>query len=243
MPHGTQVNLISREGEWSRVQYGTLTGYVMTSYLIVQEDGVDETPSRRGQPRHGDGRALGRKQTLNLRAAPTTNAAILSRLRHGQTLTVLERYSSWTYVQYGTLSGYVMNDYIVYDAGSSDSDNADQGAENGGQAASQVAIVLPSGGLNLRAGANTSSGVIMVLPQGTMLTVTGEVRDNGMLPVLLGSVAGYVSSDYVYVTDEALATATPARTQRRLRRRNRPRRRLKIRRRRRAKRRSRPMAG
>ncbi|MFR5794904.1 MAG: hypothetical protein ACLUI3_04605 [Christensenellales bacterium] len=91
-------------------------------------------------------------------------------MRHGQTLTVLERYSSWTYVQYGTLNGYVMNDYIVYDAGSSDSDNADQGAENGGhggQAASQVAIVLPSGGLNLRAGANTSSGVIMVLPRGT----------------------------------------------------------------------------
>ncbi|MFR5794905.1 MAG: hypothetical protein ACLUI3_04610 [Christensenellales bacterium] len=74
-----------------------------------------------------------------------------------------------------------------------------------------------------------------------MLTVTGEC-DNGMLPVLLGSVAGYVSSDYVYVTDEALATAA-ARTQRRLRRRNRPRRRLKIRRWRCAKRRLRPMAG
>ena len=44
MPHGTQINLLSREGEWSRVQYGTLTGYVMTSYLIVQEDSVDETP-------------------------------------------------------------------------------------------------------------------------------------------------------------------------------------------------------
>ena len=210
MPHGTQVNLISREGEWSRVQYGTLTGYVMTSYLVVQEDGVDETPSGVVSLGTATVALSDESQTLNLRAAPTTNAAILSRLRHGQTMTVLERYSSWTYVQYGTLSGYVMNDYIVYDAGSSDSDNADQGAENGGQAASQVAIVLPSGGLNLRAGANTSSGVIMVLPQGTMLTVTGVVRDNGMLPVLLGSVAGYVSSDYVYVTDEALATATPA---------------------------------
>ena len=196
MPHGTQVNLISREGEWSRVQYGTLTGYVMTSYLVVQEDGVDETPSGVVSLGTATVALSDESQTLNLRAAPTTNAAILSRLRHGQTLTVLERYSSWTYVQYGTLSGYVMNDYIVYDAGSSDSDNADQGTENGGQAASQVA--------------NTSSGVIMVLPQGTMLTVTGEVRDNGMLPVLLGSVAGYVSSDYVYVTDEALATATPA---------------------------------
>ena len=216
MPHGTQVNLLSREGEWSRVQYGTLTGYVMTAYLTVQEDGVDETPSGVVSLGTATVALSDESQTLNLRAAPTTNAAILSRLRHGQTLTVLERYSGWTYVQYGTLSGYVMNDYIVYDAdgGDSEDSNGENGGENGGenngQTAFQTAIVLPSGGLNLRAGANTSSGVIMVLPQGTMLTVTGEVHDNGMLPVLLGSVAGYVSSDYVYVTDEALATATPA---------------------------------
>ena len=212
MPHGTQVNLLSREGEWSRVQYGTLTGYVMTAYLTVQEDGVDETPSGVVSLGTATVALSDESQTLNLRAAPTTNAAILSRLRHGQTLTVLERYSGWTYVQYGTLSGYVMNDYIVYDAdgGDSEDSNGESGGENNGQTAFQTAIVLPSGGLNLRAGANTSSGVIMVLPQGTMLTVTGEVHDNGMLPVLLGSVAGYVSSDYVYVTDEALATATPA---------------------------------
>lgn len=76
-----------------------------------------------------------------------------------------------------------------------------------------VAIVLPSSGLNLRAAADENAGVIMTLPQGTMLTVTGEVRDNGMLPVLLGTLAGYVKSDYVYVTDQALATATPAPTQ------------------------------
>ena len=60
---------------------------------------------------------------------------LISRLRHGQTLTVLERYANWTYVQYGTLSGYVMNDYVVYDAGDSDSDapNGDEnGDENGG---------------------------------------------------------------------------------------------------------------
>ena len=210
MPHGTQVNLLSREGEWSRVQYGTLTGYVMTSYLTVQEDGVDETPSGVVSLGTATVALSDESQTLNLRAAPTTNAAILSRLRHGQTLTVLERYASWTYVQYGTLSGYVMNDYIVYDAGDGGADDNAGDDGSGDQTASQVAIVLPSSGLNLRAGANTSSGVIMVLPQGTMLTVTGEVRDNGMLPVLLGSVAGYVSSSYVYVTDEALATATPA---------------------------------
>lgn len=59
-----------------------------------------------------------------------------------------------------------MNDYVVYDAGDSDSDapngdengGEDSGENGGGQAAAQVAIVLPSDGLNLRAGANTASG-------------------------------------------------------------------------------------
>ena len=75
----------------------------MTSYLIVQEDSVDETPP--GVVSRGTATVAlsDESQTLNLRAAPTTNAAVLSRLRHGQTLTVLERYANWTYVQYGTL--------------------------------------------------------------------------------------------------------------------------------------------
>lgn len=44
MPHGTQVNLLEKLGDWSKIQYGTLTGYVMTGYLTIQEDGVEETP-------------------------------------------------------------------------------------------------------------------------------------------------------------------------------------------------------
>ena len=96
------------------------------------------------------------KRNLKTRAPRATTIArpAISRLRRDHSLTVLERYSNWTYVQYGTLTVQVMNDYVVYDAGESDSDapngdeNGDEkgGDENGGgQAAAQVAIVLPSG--------------------------------------------------------------------------------------------------
>ena len=283
MPHGTQVTLLEYGSAWSRVQYGTLSGYVKNEFLSVTGDEVTQTPPDTQAKGTAVVALSDESQTLNLRAAPTTGSAILARLRHGTTLTVLERYESWTYVQSGTLTGYVMNDYIVYDAEggaqpegtpaptplpegdsltatvalqSSDSrlnlraDKSlgaavllrlapgtrvtvthwgeewcrvtydgvtgycataylrfDSEQESGEKA--YVAVVLPESGLNLRASASRTSGVIMTLPQGTMLTVLGEER-SGMLPVRLGTLTGYVASEYVYVT--VLEESTPAPT-------------------------------
>lgn len=245
----------------------------------MQGDSVDETPP--GTVSRGTATVAlsDESQTLNLRAAPTTNAAVIAHLRHGQTLTVLERYDSWTYVQYGTLTRYVSNDYIIYDAAGGQEETPEPEAPEGdvltatvhlqsassmlnvresrslsarvltrlpmgevvtvtqwgaewcaveargvsgycataylrfneqttppqdgdsgnqeGTATEMMAIVLPSDGLNLRAAASRTSSVIMTLPQGTMLSVAGE-EQNGMLPVMLGSVKGYVASEYVY---------------------------------------------
>ena len=96
MPHGTQVTLLEYGSAWSRVQYGTLSGYVKNEFLSITEDEVTQTPEDT-QTRGTAVVALSdESQTLNLRAAPTTGSAILARLRHGTTLTVLERYESWT---------------------------------------------------------------------------------------------------------------------------------------------------
>ena len=44
MAHGTQVTLLEMGSAWSRVQYGTLSGYVKNEYISVIDDAVDETP-------------------------------------------------------------------------------------------------------------------------------------------------------------------------------------------------------
>lgn len=208
MAHGTQITLLEMGSAWSRVQYGTLSGYVKNEYISVEDDTVEETPPST----HSKGTATvalaDESQTLNLRAAPTVNSAVLSHLRHGQTLTVLERYERWTYVQMSTLSGYVSNDYIVYDAAGGTAAPQPTAAPDGEK---RTAFVLAESGLNLRAHASRTSGVIMTLPQGTMLDVTGY-EQGGMLPVALGSLEGYVASEYVYVATESqldLATPTP----------------------------------
>ena len=127
-------------------------------------------------------------------------SGVLARLSAGETVSVIEWGAEWCRVSTRGVTGYCATAYLSFD----------QNTTGNGTPVSSVAIVLPASGLNLRTAADENAGVIMTLPQGTMLTVTGEVRDNGMLPVLLGTLAGYVKSDYVYVTDQALATATPA---------------------------------
>ena len=209
IPHGTQITLLERLGEWSRIQYGTLSGYVSTQYLLVHEDIVDETPADVVSRGTATVQLADESQTLNLRASPTVNSAAISHLRHGTVLTVIERYESWTYVQYGTLSGYVSNDYIVYDAGDGSGETPETTPAPGQTQTGKTAIVLPSDGLNLRSKANRTSGVMMTLPQGTMLTVRGELQNGDMLPVALGSLEGYVANEFVYVTDLA-ATPEPS---------------------------------
>ena len=151
MAHGTQVTLLEMGGAWSYVQYGTLSGYVKNEYISVQDDTADETPVVSGTKGTAEVALADESQTLNLRASPTVNSAILSHLRHGQVLAVLERYETWTYVQLGQLTGYVKNDYIIYDAeGTVDAAAPEATAPS----EASVAIVLPSEGLNLRAQAS-----------------------------------------------------------------------------------------
>jgi len=208
MAHGTQVTLLEMGSAWSRVQYGTLSGYVKNEYISVQDDAVDETPPTVVSRGTATVALADESQTLNLRAAPTLSAAVLAHLRHGQTLTVLERYERWTYVQHGTLSGYVANDYIVYDA-SGGQESAPGPDEESGASEKMIAIVLAPSGLNLRTRASRASAVIMTLPQGTILDVAG-VEKNGMLPVTLGGLSGYVASEYVFAaTEKELTPATP----------------------------------
>ena len=212
MAHGTQITLLEMGSAWSRVQYGTLSGYVKNEYISVQDDAVDETPADIVSRGTATVALADESQTLNLRAAPTINSAVLSHLRHGQTLTVLERYERWTYVQMGTLSGYVSNDYIVYDAAGGDASEPEDTTDTPDAAGGRVAIVLPESGLNLRTQPSRTSAVIMTLPQGTMLDVTGEER-SGMTPVTLGGLSGFVATEYVFIaTQEQLNPATPTPT-------------------------------
>ena len=199
MPHGTQVTLLSYGSAWSRVQYGTLSGYVKNEYLSVMDDGEqEEAPSVSGGKGSATVALSDESQTLNLRAAPTTGSAIVARLRHGTVMTVLERYESWTYVAHGALTGYVMNDYIVYDAegtATPEATPAPQPPAEGETLTATVVLQSSDSRLNLREGKSLAANVLLRLTPGTQVTVTAWGEE--WCEVAYSGVSGYCSTDYL----------------------------------------------
>lgn len=112
IPRNSLVGVLEEGGEWCRVIYESSMGYVMRSFLTFESDvssgdgalyAVVTTPSG----------------TLNLRAVPSRNAQVLCTIDPYTRLPVLEKGASWSKVNYGGVIGYVMNEFLVFEAGSS----------------------------------------------------------------------------------------------------------------------------
>ena len=89
--------------------YDSTMGYVMRSFLTFEQDvspspdvkyAIVTTPSG----------------TLNLRAVPSRNAQVLRTIAPSTRLAVLEHGAAWCKVQHEGITGYVMTQFLVFEA-------------------------------------------------------------------------------------------------------------------------------
>ena len=128
---------------------------------------------------------------LNLRAAPSTDAAIRVVIPSDAFLLVEGTADNWCKVLYQGMEGYVCSDYL------SRSETMD-GAYGSGR--------VSGNGVRLRAAASLSGGVLGYLNAGTTLTVTG-VSGEWLKVRTANGTEGYISSAYVTCADSASAAA------------------------------------
>lgn len=69
-------------------------------------------------------------------------------------------------------------------------------------ASADTGIVLPSDGLNHRAGPGTEFGIIQAFPTGTMLNI--EAVENGWVKCTYNGLTGYVSSEYLSIRKDGV---------------------------------------
>ncbi len=190
IPHGAVINRLSEMGGWSLIQYGSLSGYVTSDSLAGLNEQADQSDLMPGMAGTATVTLSDESQVLNLRSAPTVNADVLTRLRHGAVVTVLQQYDSWSLVDTGSHTGYLLNDYLTFPQ--------EAVTEVQDSFAGRQALVLPSAGLPLRQTADAQAAAMIMLPQGTLVDVIGS-EISGMLPVSAGGITGYVTAAYVYV--------------------------------------------
>ena len=184
-PTGTWMTVLSEEGEWSKVEVGGNTGYVMSKYLT--ESNTQSTLYVRTNTGRG----------LNMRNMPSLEGDIITSFLPGTPVQVLVRGASWHKVSVDGVVGYMDARYLT---GSTSS---------GSTSASKTGVVSNPGAnqvLLLRETASTDARVLGYFGNGTKVTITGESGD--FYKVKVGGKSGYMMKKFIKLSSSA-STALP----------------------------------
>ncbi len=204
--HGTQVTVHSDDGSWCRVSVGSVTGYMLATALDFSATGVVPTDKPLVS---GECYAIvaSEASTLNLRSGPSTNDAVIAEIPRGTQIIVTSRGSEWCAVRWGSLTGYVMTEYLTFHTDGPTAAPSVTDVPSGSAALVKVSSVL-------YASANTQSSVLLQIPAGQTVSVLmyGETWSK----ITYVGLTGYVLTEtlllYQDMMTESPATASPSGT-------------------------------
>ncbi len=188
LPSGSQVLVLEDKGDWYKVAYNGMIGYVSDDYLSL---------SATMDIRAGYAKVTS-NSSLRLRSGPGTSYDVLAKLSKGETAEILGVNKGWIKVKYKTYTGYLSAEYItVVSSGGNNNSGGGNTGSNGNDSSTSVGSlkVISSGNLRMRSGPGTSYSIITSLKSGTVVKNLGA--SGSWCKVQYGSYTGYVSGDYV----------------------------------------------
>ncbi len=187
-PNGTWMTVLSEEGEWSKVEVGGNTGYVMSKYLT--ESSSDSTLYVRTNTGRG----------LNLRDMPSLEGSIITSFKPGTEVKVLVRGAGWHKVSVGEQVGYMDARYLTSSPSSGSTSSVTTGVVSN-PGANQVLL--------LRETASTDARVLGYFGNGVKVSITGEEGD--FYKVTVGGKKGYMMKKFIKLSASSSSSlpATP----------------------------------
>lgn len=189
---GTQVTVLSAGKDWSKIQIGNYTGYMMSKYLTTGSSGGTSqefkpvslpVPSEYAvwvTSRNGKG--------VNLRSGPSQYYASIGFYGIGTEATMISLGNTWSYIRIGEKYGYMMTQFLTTTM------------TTGGSSVVPVqgdARVVSANGkdVNLRAAPGLDSKVIRTYPAGTPLTII--TRGEDWYFIHIGDDYGYMMKSFI----------------------------------------------
>ncbi|WP_297635735.1 SH3 domain-containing protein [uncultured Clostridium sp.] len=188
LKNGNEFNIISKEGNWYKIEFNGSYGYVYGEY-VTQLNKPSKTWNN-GES-IGTGTVINIQTNLRFRSGPSTNNEVLGYFINGQAINVIGQTNGWYQVNYDGQIGYVDGQYINYKpvVTNAPNNNVVKKSEVGG-------VVHVRTNLRVRTSATTKSNVIGTLYEGNKVHIIG--RDNDWYKIDLGNgTSGYVCVDYI----------------------------------------------
>ena len=185
---GTSCTVLTSGRNWSRIQIGSLTGYMMSQFLTTGP--VNPTPQPQPHPtgeykvyvtsRNGKG--------VNLRSGPSKGYPSIGFYSVNTEAWMVTAGHTWSYIRVGNRYGYMMSEFLTTVEPPVNPDVPILGA----------AYVVAANGrnVNLRAAPTTAGKVIRSFRVGTRLNIITRGRDWYFIQI--GGYYGYIMRQFIY---------------------------------------------
>lgn len=181
-PADTQVTVLSKSGSFSYVDINGKRGYMLSQYLSATKgSGSTSNPD---DAYYAYVQAPSGSSWLALHAEPSTTSSQLTQYTAGTRVKVLYQLNStWSYVEVGSLKGYMLSQYLT--------SNNPGGSSS---AITQATVVVPAGavGVHLYSAESTGSTPLATYSDGTRVSVLQA--NSEWCHVQINSVLGYMQT-------------------------------------------------
>jgi len=179
---GTQVTVLQKGSNWSRVTVEGREGFMASRYL----KGVAASAPAAGTAVVNNPKAT---QVLNLRETPSLDARVLAYYRNGTVVDVIQKGDTWSEVKVNGKHGYMMNKFLKFGASSGSVTTPVTPFE------ATMININGTGIVNFRSKPTLGDNVIRTYPVGTKVTVTEKGQD--WFKVTIDGEEGYVSRHFL----------------------------------------------
>ena len=181
---GTQVTVLQKGSNWSRVEVEGREGFMASQYL-------KGTSSSTVAPSAGTAVVNNPKatQVLNLRETPSLDARVLAYYKNGTVVEVVKKGDTWSEVKVNGKHGYMMNQFLKFGASTGSVTTPVTPFE------ATMININGTGIVNFRSKPTLGNNVIRTYPVGTKVTVKETGTD--WFKVDIDGEEGYVSRHFL----------------------------------------------
>ena len=207
IPKKDEVEILEEDGDWYKVNYKKIKGYVQKEFIDVieessqidsTEDNQDEkTEENQIELKKGDTTTV--KTEIKLYMRPVINSKAITKIQKDKQITVLEIRNNWVYVNVEGINGWAKlstlkkEDNTTTQAENKESSNNDTKKEN--TTTLNKTAYISSTGINFREEPNTDSIVLKVFSQNAKITILEE--QGTWYKIKHNDQEGYVLKEYV----------------------------------------------
>lgn len=190
IPQYATVEIFEYDGGWARIRYSGVTGWVLRSFLTEYAAQPTARPTANPGTLQGYAYVSTNGGGLNMREYAGTGARVTMVIPRYARVEVLSAGSTWSWVRYNGVTGYVMTRYLstgYY----TPTPTATPPAVTG----TWAIVATQSGGLNIREASYVGARILKVAPKGASVSVLE--RGTTWSRISYGGVTGYAMTGFL----------------------------------------------